>query len=88
MRRVVTVLVIAAVAFLCGFVQPPQEAGCRAFHDMIVNYPRDLQSLVTPNDKTLRTLAVDLETPENAFAYVRDRIIYDPSLPALPPAKS
>ncbi len=85
MRRVATVLFIAAIAFICGYSaaglkKPP--AG--AFHDMIVNYPRDLQTLVTPDDRTLRALAADLETPENAFAYVRDRIAFDPSLPALP----
>jgi len=57
-----------------------------SFHDIIVHDAEDLQALVTPDDKQVARLAADLQSPEQAFEYVRDRIIYDDSLPAMPAA--
>ena len=54
------------------------------FHDIMVSDPDDLPELITPGDSRVCGLAVKLQTPENAYAYVRDTITFDPSLPALP----
>lgn len=55
-----------------------------SFHDMLVNNPRELSALITPGDKRIRTLADSLQSYENAYLYVRDRIENDPSIPARP----
>ena len=85
MRRIIAVLVVVAVAFGCGYIagsgkKPPGVS----FDDMIVNHPRDLMTLITPKDKRVRALAAGLKSHEDAYAYVRDRIAFDPSRPALP----
>lgn len=54
-----------------------------SFHDMLVNNPRDLSSLITPFDKRIHDLAESLNSYENAYIYVRDRIENDPSVAAL-----
>ena len=64
-------LVLGAAAlvavFGCGYITGNSgwHSGV-AFHDMLVNNPRDLCALITPNDKRIRTLADSLahrETP-------------------------
>ena len=85
MKKVVMILVAIVIAFSCGYI-----AGVRkkptvgSFHDMLVNHPKELHSLITPRDKRVRALAAELKTPENAFVYVRDRIANDPAMTALP----
>jgi len=73
------------VAFGCGYLAG--RGGWHlnvTFHDMLINNPRELCNLITPNDKRVRTLAESLNSYENAYLYVRDRIDNDPSLPAMP----
>lgn len=84
MRSYFIMLIIAIVAFGSGFTvgglrkQPPLS-----FHDMIVNDPRELPRLITPNDERIKQKAAELKTPENVYAFVRDKIINDAALPAL-----
>ena len=90
MRKWLTVRKIAValaliVAYGLGFLtaslnSPPSTT----FHDIVVNDVDDLLTLITPNDKRVRALVDRLQTPENAYAYVRDRVKFDPSLPSLP----
>lgn len=77
--------VVLAMAFGCGYVAGKRNWFAHVtFHDMLVNNPRDLCNLVTPNDKRVRALADSFKTCEEAYLYVRDRIDNDPSLGALP----
>lgn len=76
-----TVAAVFCAGFFFGASMKPTES---TFHDMIVNRPHELSSLITPDDKRVLELATELMTPENAFAYVRDRIGDDPSLSAQP----
>lgn len=74
-----------AVTFGCGFFTGRHSTHVRSsFHDMIVNHPGELTSLVVPDDKRIRALAGSLKNFENAYLYVRDRIADDPSVPVLP----
>ncbi len=76
---------MVAAAFCAGYLiggSRIQQVG--SFHDILVNHPKDLRALVTPNDERVRTLAARLKTHEAAFAFVRDRIADDPAAPALP----
>jgi hypothetical protein len=85
MRRVLLILMVSVLVFCCGFYagikKPPRDV---SFHDMIINHPHDLSTLITPKDKRIRALAAELQTPEQAYAYVRDRIGNDPAMPAIP----
>jgi transglutaminase superfamily protein len=84
MRRVFIIIVVIAIAFCCGFaIGGKRKPASPSFHDMVVNWPHDMTSLVTPRDKRVRDLAAQLKTPENAYAYVRDRIGNDPAVPAV-----
>ena len=86
MRRIITIAVAVIVVFGAGFLAGASRKPAQAsFHDLMVNHPRDLSALITPKDKRVRALASELQTPENAYAYVRDRVGNDPSL-ATPPA--
>jgi transglutaminase-like putative cysteine protease len=51
---------------------------------VIVNDPRELPRLITPDDKRVKALAAELKTPENAYRFVQERIINDAADPALP----
>lgn len=83
MRNILILIAAAVLAFGCGFAtgsfkkQPPL-----LFHDVIVNDPRDLIRLITPNDKRIMALAAELKTPENAYTFVQDRIINFAAEPA------
>jgi len=85
MRTKIIIAVMVLIAFCGGFFAgrtwKPAES---TFHDIIVNDPDDLSALITPNDKRVRALADELQTPENAYAYVRDRVGDDLSRAALP----
>lgn len=77
--------VLLAIAFGCGYVTGRGGWQARStFHDMLVNNPRDLCSLITPNDRRIRALAGSLKSYEAAYLYVRDHIDNDPSMAALP----
>jgi hypothetical protein len=85
MRNIVVVLTAVVFAFGCGyFVGNMKHHAPLSFHDVIVNDPRELIRLITPNDKRIKALAAELKTPENAYKFVRDQIINDAALPALP----
>lgn len=85
LRYVVPTAVIAAfsIGLFVGFQLHHAKP---SFHDMVVNWPQELPHLITPHDKSVHALAVELQTPENAYAFVRDKIVFDPSVPALPAA--
>jgi hypothetical protein len=77
--------VLLAVTFGCGYIIGRGGWSVNiSFHDMLVNNPRDLSALITPNDRRIRALAESLNSYENAYLYVRDRIENDPSISALP----
>jgi hypothetical protein len=79
------IAVLLAVAFGLGFYTAKGRCYVHGtFDDMLVNNPHDLTSLITPNDKRVRTLAASLKNCENAYLYVRDRIEDDPSIAAMP----
>jgi len=83
-RTIATALALLlafGLGFLAGSLREPPDS---TFHDIIVNDPGDLLTLITPNDKRVRALVDILQTPENAYAYVRDHVGFDPSLPSLP----
>lgn len=85
MRKISYFIIAVVIGFSCGyFAGAVREPVAGFFHDIMVNHPPDYKALVTPRDKRIRILAADLKTPENAFAFVRDRIGDDPSIPALP----
>jgi transglutaminase-like putative cysteine protease len=78
--------VLASGFFAAGHQYRGRDAKIRPpYHNMRVNHVPDLVSLVDPDDPTVRSLAVRLVTPEAAYSYVRDRIRYEPMLPAANP---
>jgi hypothetical protein len=85
MRKSALMIAAVIIAFGCGFATGSVKRQVPlSFHDVIVNDPREMVRLITPDDKRIRRLAAELKTPENAYTFVRDRIINDASLPALP----
>ena len=86
--RVMAGIVAVTVAFACGYYSGHVRKQTRgSFDDMLVNHPQDLMVLITPQDKRVRALAAELKTPQNAYEYVRDRLIDDPSQPASAPGE-
>ncbi len=72
--------------FAAGYLFRDREARTRpTFHDMRVNHIPDLVALVDPDAPAVRSLAEKLGTPEGAYAYVRDRIRYEPMVLCAPP---
>jgi hypothetical protein len=85
MRKNLLIMSALILAFCCGFAAGGMKnRSPLSFHDVIVNDPRELMRLITPQDKRIKTLAAELKTPENAYSFVRERIINDAALPALP----
>lgn len=85
MRKTALWLLVVLISFGCGFAAGSMKYHAPlSFHDVIVNDPRALVRLITPNDKRIKRKAAELKTPENAYLFVRDKIINDASLPALP----
>lgn len=82
-RRRVALALFATLVFIAGFSLGSRHPAPTSFHDMIVNHPADLSSLIDPDDNGIESLAAQLKTAENAYAYVRDRIAFDPSLPSV-----
>jgi hypothetical protein len=79
---------LAVGVFAAGYLFRDRGAGTRpTFHDMRVNRIPDLVSLVDPGDPGVRSLAERLGTPEAAYAYVRDRIRYEPMVPCASPGE-
>lgn len=74
---------LAAGVFAAGVYVGTRGANARpSFHDMRVNHVADLTGLVDPGDPAVRALAERLGVPEAAYAYVRDRIRYEPGASA------
>jgi transglutaminase-like putative cysteine protease len=82
-RRWAALVLLFLLVFVAGYSLGSRQPSPRSFHDMIVNHPADLTSFIAPGDKRIVALAAELKTPENAFAHVRDRIAFDPSLPVV-----
>lgn len=84
-RWFVFTVFVLVIVFGCGYITGKGGWPISvSFHDMLVNNPRSLTALITPFDKRVQALAESLNSYENAYLYVRDRIENDPSLPALP----
>lgn len=90
-RRLVVAGLLAGLGaglFAAGYLAGGREATSRpSFHDMRVNHVSDLVSLVDPDDPAVRALAERLGVPEAAYAYVRDRVRYDPRASAALPGQ-
>lgn len=85
MRKIVLIITAVILSFCCGFATGSLKRHAPlSFHDVIVNDPRDLTRLVTPDDKRIKRLAAELKSPENAYKFVQERILNDAALPALP----
>ncbi len=75
MRRFLIILLVFLLAFCCGFFVGTRKSSRPAsFHDMVVNNPQDIYALFTIKDSRVRKQAAELQSPENAYAFVRDRI--------------
>jgi len=84
-KKRLAIAAIIILAFGSGILIGKNWPDARgSFHDIILNDPEDLQALVTPDDKRVVKLASDLQTPEKAYEFVRDRIFYEESAPAMP----
>lgn len=82
-RRTAVAALILALVFTAGYSLGDKDPPPASFHDMIVNHPDGLSSLVTPADRRVKALAKELKTPQNAYLYLRDSVAFDPSLPAV-----
>ena len=83
--KMITIPSLVLLIFFTGFIAGRKWNPARSsFHDILTNHPHDLSALVTPNDKRVQALYDKLQTPENAYAYVRDEVGNDASLPASP----
>lgn len=77
-------VVMLAAAFCSGFFigkrayLPRNNA---AFHDLRFTHVRDFPALVEPKHKTIRALAAELKTPEAAYKFVQERIVFAPASP-------
>jgi len=81
------VLTLAA-GFLLGDRSSDAELVRPTFHDTRVIHPEEFQTLIAPEAPELVTLARQLGSLEAAYAFVRDRIAFDPSAPAGAPAQT
>jgi hypothetical protein len=72
------------LVFVAGYTLGDKDPPPSSFHDMIVNHADDLSSLVTPADSRVKALSRELKTPRNAYLYLRDSVVFDPSLPVMP----
>jgi len=82
-RWLAAFILLGSLTFIAGFSLGSRKPVPLSFHDMITNHPADLSALIDPDDKRVTTLAAELKSAENAYAYVRDRIAFDPSLPSM-----
>lgn len=81
-RWLTLLIAITFASFFAGFALGDKDPAI-SFHDMITNHPADMSALVDYRDSRVVALATKLKTVENAFAYVRDTIAFDPSLPSV-----
>ena len=84
MNKHIIWLIVAMLAFASGYAAAKRTGNAPlAFHDVIVNDPRLMVRLITPDDTRIKAKAAELKTFENTYTFVRDAIINDPALPAL-----
>jgi transglutaminase-like putative cysteine protease len=84
---------VAAVALLAvGFVVGDQVGDAEpvepSFHDIRVVHPEDFQALVAPEAPEVVELAHQLGSLEAAYAFVRDRIAFEPAASSGAPAQT
>ena len=77
-----------AAGFLVGEHSSDAELPRVSFHDIQVVHPEDFRTLIVPEAPELVALARQLGSLEAAYAFVRDRIVFDPSVPAGAPAQT
>ena len=77
-----------AVGFVLGDRSGDADQARPTFHDTQVIHPEDFQLLVTPEASEVVALARQLGTLEAAYGFVRDRIAFDPSVPAAEPRQT
>ena len=87
-RRAILICVAVTAVFTSGYYYGHSRDHTRgSFDDMIVNHPQDLMGLINRQDARVRDLAAELKTPQNAYAYVRDRVRDDAAQPADSPGE-
>jgi len=81
-----------AIALGAGFVLGERfseaEPTKGAFHDMRVIHPEEFSDLIDPEDPLVLGRARELGSLEAAYLFVRDRIVFDPSIAADAPART
>jgi len=82
LRRLLLFAILIPATFIAGFALGDRDPEI-SFHDMIVNHPADMSSLIDPADSRVKALAAKLATVENIYNYVRDNIAFEPSLPSV-----
>jgi len=80
--RWMVLVLLLFLMFMSGYSLGSREPVPATFHEMIVSRPEEMSSLIDPSDNRIESLASQLKTPRSAYDYVRDRIVFDPSLPA------
>jgi transglutaminase-like putative cysteine protease len=75
-------VVTLALGFVLGDRNGDAESARTSFHDTRVIHPEDLKTLVAPAAPPVVALARQLGSLESAYAFVRDRIVFDPSAAA------
>ena len=89
--RVAAAAVLLAASFGAGYLAALGHARWKrppVFHDIRVTHVRDLVALVDPRDPAVAAAARKLATPEAAYAFVRDRILYVPAIPTDSPGET
>ena len=90
-RRWGFIAIAAAALFGVGFLLGDRDGEAEgvhpSFHDTQVIHPDELQALVAPEATEVRALARELGSVEEAYAFVRDRVVFEPSAPAVGPAQ-
>jgi len=76
-------VLLLSMVFMSGYSLGSREPAPATFHEMIVSRPEEMSSLIDPADSRIESLASQLKIPRNAYDYVRNRIAFDPSLPAV-----
>jgi len=81
--RWMALVLLLPLVFMSGYSLGSKEPVSATFHEMIVSRPEEMSSLIDPDDNRIESIASQLKTPRSAYDYVRDRIAFDPSLPAV-----
>ena len=85
--HVAAAVVTLAIGFTLGDRMGDAELVRASFHDIRVIHPVEYLKLITPEAPEVVELARQLGSVEEAYAFVRDRIAFEPSAPAGTPAQ-